>query len=110
LRTISAVTLMCFAPSIVGAAELGDASRGHEYAKNVCASCHAVEAGDKFSPELLAPTFDNVAATPGMNERALGVWLRGSDHDSMPNLMLSPENLNNVVAYIMSLRAQNQPR
>lgn len=108
MRIISAaVALMFFVPAIVSAAELGDVSQGHLYAKKVCGGCHAVEAGDKFSPELLAPTFDAVAATPGMNERALNVWLKSSDHDSMPNLMLTAENLDNVVAYIMSLRAQN---
>ncbi len=110
MRYKIAVVLMLIPSATVGAAELGDISQGHIYAKKVCAGCHAVDAGDKFSPELLAPTFDNVAATPGMNERALGVWLKGSDHDTMPNLMLSPENLDNVVAYIMSLRAQSQPR
>ena len=108
MRMLNAiVALMLIAPAIAGAAELGNVSSGHAYAKKVCSACHAVEAGDKFSPELLAPTFDSIAATPGMNERALGVWLRGSDHDSMPNLILTPENLDNVVAYIMSLQAKN---
>ena len=101
------VALMLIVPAAANAAELGDVSAGHLYAKKACGGCHAVEAGDKFSPELLAPTFDSIAATPGMNERALGVWLRGSDHDSMPNLILTPENLDNVVAYIMSLHAKN---
>ena len=55
---------------------------------------------------MMAPTFDAVAGTPGMNERALVVWLQSSDHGSMPNLMLASEDREDVVAYIMSLRAQ----
>lgn len=106
MRYLSAVVLLMLSP-IVSAAELGDVSQGHLYAKKACGGCHAVEAGDKFSPEMLAPTFDAISATPGMNERALNVWLQSSDHESMPNIMLTAENLDNVVAYIMSLRSQN---
>ena len=58
------------------------------------------------SHRTMAPTFDAVAGTPGMNERALVVWLQSSDHGSMPNLMLASEDRDDVVAYIMSLRAQ----
>jgi mono/diheme cytochrome c family protein len=101
------VALILFVPVSAGAAELGDVAAGHAYAKKVCAACHGVERGEKFSPELLAPNFDEIAAAPGMNERALQVWLQSSDHENMPNLMLTQEAVDNVVAYIMSLRALN---
>ena len=77
MRTLNAALVLAsiaVAP-IVCAAEVGDAQRGHAYAKKVCAKCHAVEAGDMFSPTMIAPTFSAVADTPGMNERALLVWL-----------------------------------
>jgi len=105
LTAVLGVILMGM-PRILCAAEVGDPGRGLVYAKKVCAVCHAVEAGDKFSPTMMAPTFDAVAGTPGMNERALVVWLQSSDHGSMPNLMLASEDRDDVVAYIMSLRAQ----
>ena len=85
---------------VVCAAEVGDAQRGHAYAKKVCAKCHAVEAGDMFSPTMIAPTLTAVAETPGMNARALLVWFQSSDHATMPNLMPAPGDLDDVIAYI----------
>ena len=49
-----------------------------------------------------APTFQSVADTPGMTELALSVWLQSS-HPTMPNIILSQDDLRNVVAYIRSL-------
>jgi mono/diheme cytochrome c family protein len=89
------------------AAEVGNPQLGLDYAKKVCGECHAVVAGDKASPNILAPSFGLVADTPGMTERALVVWLQNSDHATMPNLMIAPGDLDNIVAYIMSLRARN---
>jgi mono/diheme cytochrome c family protein len=108
VRTLNAALLLALiavAP-IVCAAEGGDAQRGHAYAKKVCAKCHTVEGGDMISPTMIAPTFTAVADTPGMNERALVVWFQSSDHETMPNLMLAPGDLDDVVAYIVSLRTR----
>ena len=90
----------------VSAAEGADTERGHAYAKKVCAKCHAVEGGDMISPTMIAPTFTAIADTPGMNERALIVWFQSSDHETMPNLILAPGDLDDVVAYIVSLRTR----
>jgi mono/diheme cytochrome c family protein len=90
-------------PMIANAVELGDAQQGLTYAKRVCAECHAVEAGEEQSPHLNAPTFDAVAKTPGMTERALIVWLQTS-HPTMPNLVIPDDDTDNIIAYIMSLR------
>ena len=55
-----------------------------------------------MSPLPQAPTFQSVADTPGMTELALTVWMQSS-HPTMPNIMLKPDELRNVVAYIHSL-------
>jgi len=108
VRTLNAALVLASIAlvPIVYAAEVGDPQRGHVYAEKFCAKCHAVEAGDVFSPTMIAPTFSAVADTPGMNERALLVWFRSSDHATMPNLMPAPGDLDDVVAYIVSLRAR----
>ena len=108
MRTLSAALVLAslaVAP-FVCAAEGGDAQRGHAYAKKVCAKCHAVEGGNMISPTMIAPTFTAVADTSGMNERALVVWFQSSDHETMPNLMLAQGDLDDVVAYIVSLRTR----
>jgi hypothetical protein len=63
-----------------------------------------VEAGGEVSPNIMAPSFGAVADVPGMNGRALVVWLQSSDHATMPNLMIAPGDLDDVVAHIVSLR------
>src|SRR5262245_48930289 len=88
------------------AEELGDSNRGLDYVKKHCAECHAVEATEAYSPNPDAPTFESVANTPGMTARALVVWLQ-SPHPTMPNLMVSAEDRDNVVAYILSLKPVN---
>ena len=100
-----AVLALIVAPRIAFAVELGDLQQGLAYAKQVCAECHAVEAGDELSPNPDAPSFEEVANTPGMNARALVVWLQ-TPHPTMPNLMVPPDDTDNVVAYITSLRAK----
>ncbi len=83
--------------------ELGDAAEGQRFARAVCAACHAVEKGDKMVSLEGAPPFQDVADDPAASDVALRVFLR-SPHENMPNLMLSDEETDNVVAYILSLR------
>ena len=91
-------------------AELGDAKRGGEYAKKVCSECHGVSASDEQSPDFMAPTFREVANTKGITERALYVWLQSGNHESMPNFIIDPRDLDDVIAYIMSMRATQAPQ
>ncbi len=83
-------------------AQTGDPGAGAAYAKQVCAKCHAIDQTG-ISPELTAPPFKDVANTPGMTETALTVWLRTS-HPTMPNIIVEPADMDNVIAYILSLK------
>ena len=83
-------------------AQTGDPGAGAAYAKQVCVKCHAIDQTG-ISPELTAPPFKDVANTPGMTETALTVWLRTS-HPTMPNIIVEPADMNNVIAYILSLK------
>jgi len=81
----------------------GDPLQGREFARQMCAECHAVEKGQPRSPNGQAPTFGTIATTPGMTAVALTAALRTS-HRMMPNLILPDDDLTNVIAYILSLR------
>jgi mono/diheme cytochrome c family protein len=83
--------------------DVGDAGAGLVSASRACASCHAVRREQSMSPVLQGPRFEDVADTPGMTATALFVWMRTS-HPTMPNLILEPDDLRNVVAYILSLQ------
>ena len=92
------------APGMIFAADAGNPQRGLAYAKKACAECHAVEGERPASPNIKAPNFNAIADSPGMSARALVVWLQSSHHATMPNLIIAPDDLDNVVAYIMSVR------
>ena len=56
---------------------------GARWANSVCGECHAVRAGQARSPNGRAPTFVELANTPGMMTAALTVALTA---DVRPNL------------------------
>ena len=88
-----------------GQAEAQDEAwqRGKAIAEQVCSECHAITKGQPRSPTGLAPTFESIATTPGMTTIALTAALRTS-HRTMPNIILSDEQLRSVMAYITSLK------
>ena len=87
----------------VFAEEVGDAAQGHALARSVCAECHSVAKDKAPSPERKAPTFESLAETAGVTSMALHVLLRTS-HREMPNLMLDDDQVDDVSAYILSLK------
>lgn len=88
----------------VHAQDIGHPRQGRRLALDVCASCHAVVAGQTRSPLAAAPSFEEIAKTPGMTAAALAFWLTAASHPTMPNLILSPQQLSDVSAYILSLQ------
>ena len=91
------------AASQVHAQGTGDLQQGRALAEQVCSECHAVRAADARSPNALAPRFEAVAATPGMTGAALNAFLHTS-HRAMPNLILTADQTNGIIAYILSLK------
>ncbi|PKA45560.1 cytochrome C [Rhizobium sullae] len=80
-----------------------DIRHGRRLALEVCAICHAVLADQTRSPVAEAPSFETVAVTPGMTAMALNVWLTAQSHPTMPNIILSRTDVQDVSAYILSL-------
>jgi mono/diheme cytochrome c family protein len=101
LWSVMASMFGLFSSSI--AQEMGDATKGAELAQGICAECHAITATPARSPNTKAPSFASVVRTPGMTEMALRVWLQ-SPHPTMPNLLLSDQQKDDVIAYLMSLK------
>lgn len=85
------------------ASDQGNVAAGKRYAETYCAECHAIGPDTLPSRVREARSFPDVANTPGMTQTALAVWLQ-TMHPSMPNIMLEPDDLNNVIAYIVSLK------
>jgi mono/diheme cytochrome c family protein len=84
------------------AQQAGDPGAGAAYAKQYCSKCHAI--GDtQMSPEPKAPRFKDIANTRGTIPAVLDVWLR-TPHLYMPNIVVEADQIDNVIAYIMSLK------
>ncbi len=88
-----------------GMATHGDFSAsavGLSYAREACASCHAVELGEMKSPMASAPAFQSLADRPDMSRQALGALLL-SPHRTMPNLIVAPDRVDDLAAYLAAL-------
>ena len=91
----------------VQAQQLSDWQRGRLLARQVCAECHAVERNQLRSRNSLAPSFTEVASTPGMTGMALNAFLHSS-HRYMPNLILTDDQTRGIIPSILSLKRQNR--
>ncbi|MFQ5971360.1 MAG: c-type cytochrome [Alphaproteobacteria bacterium] len=100
---LAAVLLLAATPA--AAQEFpGDPGAGGELALRVCGVCHFVasEQVDPVSAE--APPFDEIAADPAVTELSLRVFLR-TPHTQMPDLVLTPQETDDVISYILTLKA-----
>lgn len=79
-----------------------DQSRGRVLAEQRCSQCHGVKRSEK-SPNVAAPSFTDVAAEPSLIEYTLRVFLR-TPHPTMPNLIIKPDEMDDIVSYIVSLK------
>ena len=78
------------------------ASAGHRLAEAWCKDCHAIEAataGAASGP----PDFAAIASQPSSTALSLKVFLQTS-HRSMPNLVMTPGQADDLVNYILSLK------
>lgn len=102
LRAIAALVWL-ISIGAATAADVGDPAAGLAYAEENCSECHAIERGDYDSPYFAAPPFSEVANVPAMSELALISFFQ-TPHPTMPNLIVPPADIQNLVAYIRSLR------
>jgi mono/diheme cytochrome c family protein len=106
IKRLVLASAILFAASTGLAAEqagAGDPQAGFLYAKEVCANCHAIS--DYSSPVPAATAFDQIAIHK--SAEALFEWMH-STHPTMPNITLKQEDLDDVIAYILSLKADGQ--
>ena len=101
LEKLAALFLLLLPPGAL-AVEPGDPVKGLAYAKDVCADCHAVGAGQKVSPNIKAPPFEAIAHSKLVTMREITAWLQSS-HPDMPDLLVPHDKREDVIAYLKSL-------
>ena len=89
---------------------------GKSLAMANCTYCHVVASDQKFTPVLRpqGPNFSAVAANPKTTAAGLKTFLKTthqnfSNAKGMPNPVLSSDQVDELVAYIMGQRPQRQP-
>jgi mono/diheme cytochrome c family protein len=96
---------VCVAASHAAAQDLpGDPTAGADLAREVCARCHVVAADQMIDPGI-GPSLLEVADHPATTEFSLRAFLR-TPHATMPNLMLTPEETDDMIAYLITLKGQ----
>ena len=96
-------TLALAAAAFLGqaaAAKAADLQRGAVLAQQWCANCHLIGAGTPSSAQQGPPPFRSIAAMPPDQIRTFLT----KPHGSMPDLSLSRAEIDDLIAYIGSLK------
>jgi len=83
-------------------------ARGLAFARENCASCHAVTAPG-VSPHPEAPPFEAIVAAPGLTANTLSTFLR--DNHNFPgamNFAIDSDEIDALTRYMLTLRTQGK--
>lgn len=83
---------------------VGDARAGREVATTLCIQCHQIDGAGR-DPSRVPPGFGAIADMASQTELSLRVFLQ-TPHGNMPRYQLTRDETEDVIAYIMSLRAR----
>ncbi len=113
LATIRTLGLAVLGSAALSGAALaqqpGNAAAGERMAVAVCANCHLVREGQPQAPMDSVPSFAAVASDPALNEMRLRGFLN-RPHFPMPNIELSRQQIDDLVAYFNARRDQPKTR
>ena len=85
------------------AQEIGDAGSGRHLAETWCETCHVVAAAPRRGASNGAPTFVAIARMKSTTPMSLQAFLQ-TPHSRMPDLHLNRDEIDDLTAYILSLR------
>lgn len=99
--------LLGLAGAVLGGAaaradESGPVVAGKAIAQTWCVNCHVVTAGQTTGSDQ-APTWSSIADRPGTTSDSLHAFL-ARPHGKMPDFKLGGQDIDNVTAYILSLK------
>jgi mono/diheme cytochrome c family protein len=98
---VASMILVAQSPALAQAVA-GDPASGRKIATTLCSSCHRVlpmTLPDEGDP----PSFQSIADQPSTTGISMNVFLH-SNHNNMPDFILSSAEANDLIAYILSLK------
>lgn len=105
MRIAALASLVILAAGPAFAQQADPVSAGHALALQLCSGCHFVEAGQRVPMSVGAPPFPQLANDPEITEFHLRSFLR-TPHPVMPTLILTPDETDSIVAFILSLKTR----
>jgi mono/diheme cytochrome c family protein len=103
MRLIHWVVFLAAALSAAGPSMAQDIAAGERIAKTWCAGCHQVGKDQTGTRNDAVPSFPSIAGMSSTTAAGLRVFL-STPHGKMPDYSLSRNDIQNVSAYILSLR------
>jgi mono/diheme cytochrome c family protein len=83
----------------------GDVAAGKQIAQGWCANCHAVASADQGKANDAVASFTAIARMPSTTSTSLHAFLQ-TNHGQMPDFKLSLREIDDVVAYILTLQGR----
>jgi mono/diheme cytochrome c family protein len=97
--------ILAASPFPLTAQEIGDVAAGKRLAETWCSSCHVIAPSAHSGASTGVPTFAAVARMSSTTPLSLRAFLQ-TPHARMPDLHLSRDETDNLIAYILSLRGR----
>ena len=91
------------APAHAAAGDSGDPATGRALAQRWCSSCHIVGPSPQSAAAIGVPTFSAIARMSSTTPTSLRVFLQ-TTHGGMPDLHMTHDEIDDVAAYILSLK------
>jgi mono/diheme cytochrome c family protein len=91
------------------AQQIGDPVAGRRLAEMWCSNCHVIGPNAAGPGSDAVPTFPGIARMPSTTAMSLRAFLQ-TPHARMPDIQMSREQIDDVIAYILSLRDRRPER
>ena len=101
---IAAICLTLSVASAGAQSVPGDTQRGLELSERFCTNCHSVKANPGGPVKADVPSFTSIANRPGVTPELLAGRII-VPHPAMPGVPLTAQELREIIAYILSLKA-----
>jgi mono/diheme cytochrome c family protein len=102
LAILTAGQVLFSAASVIAQTAPGNAASGHEIARTWCSNCHVIDRNPARANDVV-PSFPAIADMPSTTTLSLQAFLQ-TPHGRMPNFQLSRSQVDDAVAYIMTLK------
>ena len=99
---IAAVTLVTQLPILAQPFQSSDVSAGRRVAETICGSCHEINPMISQRAKI-GPRFEDIANLPSTTAISLKAFLH-TNHNRMPNFILSTADTDDVITYMLSLQ------